>query len=217
MPDMEGVAVLVEARRRHPDVVGVLMTAYADVDAAMQAINDAHAFAFLTKPWDTEELLGVVRHAVDVHRRRRRERSDWRDQQQRELAGLEQLSRATPTPVTARRFGSAPLRERAPGDFPKLLDRYTQILEQAIEQRVYRVDHRVSESLGSLAGELGVLRAGPRDVVDLHTMALRARLLGPSLSNQEADAWTAEGRLLILELMGHLVSYYRAYTLGLNA
>jgi FixJ family two-component response regulator len=217
MPGMEGVAVLVEARQRNPDVVGVLMTAYADIDAAVQAINDAHAFAFVTKPWDTEELLGIVRRAVDAHRRRRRERGDLHDQQQRELAGLEQLSRATPAPVTARRFGSAPLRERAPTDFSRLLDRYTQVLDRALEQRVYRVDNRISESLGSLADELGTLRAGPRDVVDLHTTALRARLQQPNLSTQVSEAWAAEGRLLILELMGYLVSYYRAYTLGLNS
>ena len=58
------------------------------------------------------------------------------------------------------------------------------------------------------------MRAGPRDVVELHTTALKRRL--SSAGVEQAEAYTEEGRLLVLELMGNLVSYYRVYTLGLS-
>src|SRR5438874_131475 len=57
MPGMGGVELLTEARRRHPDVVGMLTTAYADTNSAVQAINEARAFGYLAKPWDLDELL----------------------------------------------------------------------------------------------------------------------------------------------------------------
>jgi len=215
MPGMDGVELLAEARQRHPEVVGVLITAYADVEAAMEAINAARAFAFLTKPWEEGELLVTLRRAVEAHRVLRRQHGELREQQQRELAGLEELSRSTPAPITAQRFGAAPLRQQAPEAFDALLRGYAEVLEHAVEQRIYRVDHRVSDALGSLASQLGGLRAGPRDVVDLHTTALKRRLA--SAGTEEAEAYTEEGRLLVLELMGHLVSYYRGYTLGVSA
>ena len=209
MPAMGGVELLAEARRRHPDVVGVLATAYADIATAVQAINEAHAFGYLAKPWDADELLILVRRALDAHRARRRDRHE---QQQRELLVLEQFSRSAPAPVTARRFGAAPLREGMPAAFDELLRQYAALIEQAFEQRIYKVDHAVSDGLRGLADRLGGLRAGPRDVIDLHTAVMRQRL--DTASPEQAEAYGEEGRLLILELMGHLVSHYRGYALG---
>jgi hypothetical protein len=86
------------------------------------------------------------------------------------------------------------------------------VIEQAFEQRIYKVDHLVSDALHQLAGRLGALRAGPRDVVELHTTVMRRRLA--TVTAEQAEAYGEEGRLLVLELMGHLVSYYRGYALG---
>ncbi len=214
MPSTGGVELLTEVRRRQPDVVGVLMSAYADLDAAMHAINEAHAFAFLAKPWDVDELLVVVRRAVDAHRAHRGQRVDLLEQQ-RELQDLEALSRSAPAPVTAQRFGAGPLRERLPDAFDALLLGYAGVLEHALEQRIYRVDHAVSAELGSLAEQLGTLQAGPRDVLDLHTRVLKRRLV--TVSIEEAAGYTEEGRLLVLELMGHLVTYYRGFVQRVSA
>src|SRR5688500_4101994 len=202
MPAMGGVDLLAEARRRHPDAVGILATAYADIATAVQAINEAHAFGFVAKPWDADELLILVRRALDAHRARRRDRLE---QQQRELRVLEQFSRSAPAPVTARRFGATSLREGMPAAFDELLRQYAALIEQAFEQRIYKVDHGVSDGLRGLADRLGAMRAGPRDVIDLHTIVMRQRLA--TASPEQGEAYGEEGRLLILELMGHLVSH----------
>jgi thioredoxin reductase (NADPH) len=55
MPRMTGVAFLREAQTIFPDARRVLLTAYADTDAAIRAINDAKIQHYLLKPWDPPE------------------------------------------------------------------------------------------------------------------------------------------------------------------
>jgi hypothetical protein len=58
-----------------------------------------------------------------------------------------------------------------------------------------------------VADHLGALRAGAREVAELHARALRQKTRGAPAAR--VGALIAEGRLTALELMGHLVSYYR--------
>jgi len=55
MPQMSGVEFLEKALDLYPDAKRVLLTAYADTDAAIQAINDARINHYLLKPWDPPE------------------------------------------------------------------------------------------------------------------------------------------------------------------
>ena len=55
MPGMTGVALLERAQRIFPDAKRTLLTAYADTEAAIQAINAARIHYYLTKPWDPPE------------------------------------------------------------------------------------------------------------------------------------------------------------------
>ena len=55
MPGMDGVTFLSQAARQHPRAKRVLLTAYADTDAAMRAINQSHVHYYLLKPWDPPE------------------------------------------------------------------------------------------------------------------------------------------------------------------
>ncbi|HMC52841.1 MAG TPA: response regulator, partial [Acidimicrobiales bacterium] len=62
MPDMTGVEFLEQARRFYPKARRVLLTAYADTDAAIGAINRADVHYYLLKPWDPpqEKLYPVL-------------------------------------------------------------------------------------------------------------------------------------------------------------
>lgn len=55
MPGMSGVEFLAEAVKHFPDAKRVLLTAYADTDAAIAAINEAGINYYLLKPWDPPE------------------------------------------------------------------------------------------------------------------------------------------------------------------
>jgi thioredoxin reductase (NADPH) len=62
MPGMAGTEYLVEARKLAPDAKRVLLTAYADTEAAIAAINEVALDYYLLKPWDPpeEQLFPVV-------------------------------------------------------------------------------------------------------------------------------------------------------------
>ncbi|MGN0309292.1 MAG: response regulator [Bacteroides sp.] len=60
----EGLMWLQAIHRRHPDTPIVLMTAYADVKLAVKGLK-AGAADFITKPWDNDELVRVLKDAVD--------------------------------------------------------------------------------------------------------------------------------------------------------
>ncbi|MFN3197729.1 MAG: sigma-54-dependent transcriptional regulator [Bradymonadia bacterium] len=63
MPDMEGLDVLRVCRRRQPHAAFVLMTAYATVDTAVEALK-LGAFDYLTKPFDPDAARGILLKAL---------------------------------------------------------------------------------------------------------------------------------------------------------
>lgn len=67
MPQMTGVEFLTEAIKLYPDVKRVLLTAYADTDAAIKAINDVDLDHYLLKPWSPpeENLYPVLDDVLD--------------------------------------------------------------------------------------------------------------------------------------------------------
>ncbi|MDB6037477.1 MAG: fused response regulator/thioredoxin-disulfide reductase [Verrucomicrobiales bacterium] len=67
MPRMSGVEFLEKAIEFYPDAKRALLTAYADTDAAIRAINSVHIDHYLMKPWDPpeERLFGVVDDLLD--------------------------------------------------------------------------------------------------------------------------------------------------------
>jgi signal transduction histidine kinase len=67
MPEMTGVEVLREAKRIRPEVTRLLFTGYADIRAVQDAINEGNVFRYISKPWDADEMLAVIRQAVEQH------------------------------------------------------------------------------------------------------------------------------------------------------
>ena len=55
MAGMDGMSLLRELRRRHPDAVVVLMTAYATIPGAVEAMREG-AFHYLVKPFSLDEI-----------------------------------------------------------------------------------------------------------------------------------------------------------------
>ncbi len=67
MPEMTGVEFLKRLKDIRPDAVRLLFTAYADLGAVIDAINQGNVYRYLAKPWETEELRTVLRQAMDHH------------------------------------------------------------------------------------------------------------------------------------------------------
>jgi CheY-like chemotaxis protein len=64
MPDMDGLALLAEARRIAPEAVRILMTAWPDGLAIEQAVADGTILRCLTKPFGADEVNAVLAQAV---------------------------------------------------------------------------------------------------------------------------------------------------------
>ncbi len=64
MPGESGVALMEKAKLLNPNLVRILITAYADYQTAVDAVNSGHAFRYLHKPWDPAELSATIRHGL---------------------------------------------------------------------------------------------------------------------------------------------------------
>ncbi|MDE6023170.1 MAG: response regulator [Muribaculaceae bacterium] len=60
----DGLLWLSAIHKKHPDIPVVLVTAYADVKLAVRGLKNGAA-DFVTKPWDNDELIRVLKDAVD--------------------------------------------------------------------------------------------------------------------------------------------------------
>lgn len=65
MPGMSGVEMLRRSIELNPDCVRILLTAYADLDNAIDAINRGEVYRFIQKPWDPREIRTTVRQGLE--------------------------------------------------------------------------------------------------------------------------------------------------------
>ncbi|MCC6551652.1 MAG: PAS domain S-box protein [Polyangiaceae bacterium] len=161
-----------------------------------------------------QRLVSAMVRDVSEHRRlsTEAERARREAEVEREQAALSGLSAAQQSAATAAAFGALPIREAVPEIFERLVEVYAAALDRALERRAYRTEDVVTPALRALADRLGFLRARPRDLIDVHLTALAAR--GRGVTPERASAYVEEGRMAILELMGHLASYYRKQSMG---
>ena len=67
MPEMNGVEVLRRAQRIAPESVRIMLTAQADKDNIVDAVNDGRIFRYVAKPWDNHALNRIVDEAAETH------------------------------------------------------------------------------------------------------------------------------------------------------
>lgn len=67
MPKMDGLTALKRIKRTHPDLPLIVFTAFGTSEKAIEAMKMG-AFDYVTKPFDVEELLAIVRRAVEYCR-----------------------------------------------------------------------------------------------------------------------------------------------------
>jgi len=75
MPEFDGVILLNQIRDGAPDIVRILLTGQADIDASIRAVNDGQIFRFLTKPCPPDALRSTLRDAVEQYRIAKAERA----------------------------------------------------------------------------------------------------------------------------------------------
>ncbi|MBT7410301.1 MAG: hybrid sensor histidine kinase/response regulator [Methylococcales bacterium] len=65
MPEMMGDEFLTKVHQTFPEIIKILLTGQAGLDSAVNAINNANLFRYLTKPWEENDLLLSVEKALE--------------------------------------------------------------------------------------------------------------------------------------------------------
>ncbi len=86
LPDMTGIEVMEQVKRANPLTEAIILTGHAALDTAIEATNKG-AYSYLLKPYEIEDLLQHIRHAVG------------RQQAQQEIVRLSSFPLLTPNPI----------------------------------------------------------------------------------------------------------------------
>lgn len=187
-PAQQWAPTLAEWRALAPDLP-ILVCGASEDECLGRTLIAAGAEDYLSPAdQDARSLARALRHAVERHRLRG---------QQRRRAEAEDL---------------VDQRDSDPALFEELLTDYQGLIEQTAAGQVFRLRPGEERSARPLAERLGFMGAGPRDVIELHTEALRR--LSQRISPTQERHIALEGRIVVLELMGYLAGYYRRYYLS---
>lgn len=64
MPELDGVTLLRFAKEKQPAALRIILSGQTDVQGLLTAINDAHIYRFIAKPWDDAELVMTLRNCL---------------------------------------------------------------------------------------------------------------------------------------------------------
>jgi ActR/RegA family two-component response regulator len=115
-------------------------------------------------------------------------------------------SAGSSTNITRAITGAGAVRDRAPEVFRRLTMTYEALMDDYLQQLVMDAPKPLRE-MKSIVRELGQRGAGPRDLLDVHISALEAA--EAKLNPSRSEAYSLQGRLMALEMMGLLVDFYR--------
>ncbi|MCX8027688.1 MAG: PAS domain S-box protein [Thermodesulfovibrionales bacterium] len=130
---------------------------------------------------------------------------------QKELTMLDELLKLHQPSITAISFGHKPLRELSAVVFDELVSEYEGLLEQYVDYQIYKTDIDLRENMRRYIEKLAMFKVGAREILDIHTTALKNKIAS---SDKKTQAYIEEGRMMVLEMMGYLVNYYRNFSIG---
>ncbi|MEL7242233.1 MAG: response regulator [Cyanobacteria bacterium J06573_2] len=211
LSDSRGIQTLAETLEVAP-MLPIIVYTVLNETAAVKVL-ELGAIGYLHKTEiDTKLLVYAIRSAIERQEQINILKQQQKQQQQVEFEQLEAIA-AFNTNKNVSLSDSVSLQQSKPDIFAELVQNYCEIMDLALEEKAYKVDHNTSDKLAALARQLGFMQATSRDVIEIHTTVLREKNTGVSRKHQ---VYAKEGRLIILELMGYLTAYYRKYFIGLS-
>ncbi|GIV38415.1 MAG: hypothetical protein KatS3mg033_0215 [Thermonema sp.] len=143
MPQMSGVELLEYTVERYPNLIRMILTGFADIEAIVRAVNKSGIYQYITKPWDRGELEMIIEKAIETLR--------LRDERERLIEELRQLNASLEEKV----------RERT-AEVEQLLEKVQSSIRYA--QRIQEAMLPSKQELQEIIGE-HVLFYRPRDIV----------------------------------------------------
>jgi response regulator RpfG family c-di-GMP phosphodiesterase len=159
MPEMDGVVFLEQVRLRWPDTMRLLLTGFADISSIMGAINKGEIYRYIAKPWDDNDILLIVRGALQ-HRMMLMEQRRLQLLVQQQNEELKVLNASLELRVQARTQELRQANERMKGNFVTSIKVFTSLIEirhsnlAGHARRVADMARRISIQMG-LDSKLG--------------------------------------------------------------
>ena len=158
LPDTAGTELLAPLKELHPDMAVILVTGYASLETAVQALNEG-ALAYITKPLNMDEVLATVREALEKQRLVIENRSLYQEAQ-RELTERKRAEEAL-------KVYSERLEEMVDQRTKELKDAQEQLIRAerlaAISQLGASVCHELGNPLGVINNSVYYLNTMLRD------------------------------------------------------
>ena len=170
MPQMDGAQLLEQVRAKWPDTLRILLTGYADVSSTIAAINKGEIHRYISKPWDDNDIVLVVRQALE---RRALEREKRRLEllairQNEELKELNANLENKVQERTAELRQTMSFVEQAHDELKKSFLTSVRIFSNLFELRAGHLaghSHRVANLARALAQQMGMSEAEIQDIV----------------------------------------------------
>ncbi len=67
MSQITGLELINKILEIYPDVICIILTAYAEIDIALKAINQGGIYKFIVKPWQKEDMLITIENAIETY------------------------------------------------------------------------------------------------------------------------------------------------------
>lgn len=210
LPDSRGMTTLKAIEEVAHRVPIIVETALEDEVVAVKALESG-ACGYVPKVLlDDNLILYAIRTAIE---RKRQLGDKVSPQENNEIDVLERLNteihhQDCSLPKVESLF------QRMPDIFEEFKERYDKLFSQIVEQKLYKVKYDIDRELNVLVEQLGYLQATPKDAIELHMAILKQKQA--HLGQTKARIFIAEGRYLLLEVIGKLAAYYQRYYIGLS-
>lgn len=156
---------------------------------------------------------GFLFSCFDITQRRKKEERRMKELEE-ELENLRHISNDKKTKITAGLFGLTSIKEGLPDTFEELSEDYQHLMEETVLENLYGEKKSLEEKKRAFVNRLGFFQASPKDLIDIHSWVLE-RFVEETVEERFL-LYVNEGRILLVEIMGYLVSYYRKYCSGLE-
>ncbi|MCF8306858.1 MAG: response regulator [Ignavibacteriales bacterium] len=152
---------------------------------------------YISRPFNSQELIARINSVFRIKESASKKREE---------EFYEKFNYSN-TELTASVYQSEKIKNAYPEIFNRLVNDYKELLSMMIEQRTYKTADNPSTKILEFAGELGFLKAGARDIIDIHKEALN----NPDIHKSAKMALfiKEESKMLLLEAMGYLLTFYR--------
>ena len=233
MPEMNGVetASIIRSRKKSNDIPIIFITAHDQSDIDIPLAYSVGAVDFITKPLVPEIIKSKVKVFVDLfnkneelkiqkekeleiqnslHEKNQKEKllQIEKERLESEIASIKRLTGLT---YDKNELSNSSLTEEFRNNYSLLVKEYQELFRLVVEERIHDVKDQILKVRTEIINRFGLYRLGPREVVEIHTEAVE-KLLKDS-TNEKSKLYLEEGRILLLEIMGNLLAYYRNFVI----